>query len=64
MYNFDSNYINAVPVKSRKTDEYIKAFQLCYNLLCRRGFIVQLLQLNNEVSKALIDCIETNELDF
>ena len=43
MYDFDSNYINAVPVKSRKTNIYIAAFQLCYDDLRSRGFIAQLL---------------------
>lgn len=64
LYDFDSNYVNAIAIKSRKTDEYIKAFQHCYDELRRQGLIAQLLRLDNEVSKALIHTIETNELEY
>ena len=64
MYNFENSYIKAVSVKSQETDNYIEAFQLCYDNLCRHGVIAQLLHLDNEMSKALIERIETNKLDF
>ena len=57
MYNYNSNYTFAVPVKSQKTSEYLRAFQECYDELKQRGFTAQLLQLDNEISKDLIACI-------
>ena len=53
MYNYNSNYTFAVPVKSQKTSEYLRAFQECYDELKQRGFTAQLLQLDNEISKDL-----------
>ena len=64
MYDYDSNYTFAVPVKTRKTSEYLRAFQECYDELKNRGFTAQLLRLNNKISKDLIACIGDNELDF
>ena len=64
MYNYDSNYTFAVPVKSRKTSEYLRGFQECYDKLKQRGFNAHLLQLDNETSKDLIACIHDNELNF
>ena len=64
MYDYDSNYTFAVPVKSRKTSEYLRAFQECYDELKHRGFTAQLLRLDNEISKDLIACIRNNKLDF
>merc|ERR1711884_347001 len=64
MYDYDSNYTFAIPVKSRKTSEYLRAFQECYDELKNRGFTAQLLRLDNEISKDLIACIRDNELDF
>ena len=43
MYDYDSNYTFAVPVKSRKTSEYLRAFQECYDKLKHRGFTAHLL---------------------
>ena len=64
MYNSNSNYTFEVPVKYRKTSEYLRAFQECYNKLKQHGFTAHLLQLDNEISKDLINCICDNELDF
>ena len=54
MYNYNGNYTFAVPVKSRKTSEYLRAFQECYDELKHHGFTAHLLRLDNEVSKDLI----------
>ena len=64
MYDYKSDYTFAVPVKSRKTSEYLRAFQECYEKLKQCGFTAHLLQLDNEILKDLIACICDNELDF
>ena len=64
MYDYDTNYINAIAVKARKTSEYLRAFQECYDELARRNLNAQLVRLDNEVSRDLIACIEDNNLDY
>ena len=64
MYDYDNNYTFAIPVKSRKISEYLRAFQECYDELKQRGFTAQLLRLDNEISKDLIACVRENELNF
>ena len=43
MYDYNSNYTFVVPVKSRKTSEYLRAFQEYYDKLKQRGFTAQIL---------------------
>jgi hypothetical protein len=62
MYDNDSGYINAIPIKSRKSDELVKAYQTCYNTLKNRGLIARLMRIDNEVSKTLIEAIEKDNL--
>lgn len=64
MYDFDSNYINAVPIKSRKSSELVGAFKECYDDLKRRGFEAQVLRLDNEISAELIAAIEAEGLSY
>ena len=64
MYDFDSNYINAVPIKSRKSCELVRGFTECYELLKKNGLTARMLRLDNEVSKELIATIENNELTY
>jgi len=64
MYDYDTNYINAIAVKSRKTNEYLRAFQECYDELATRGLEAQLVRLDNEVSRDLIACIQENKLSY
>ena len=64
MYDYNINYINNAAVKSHKTDNYIEEFQQCYDNLHCHGFTAAILRLHNEVSKALIQHIEENNLDF
>lgn len=58
MRDYNSNYINVVPINSHKSDDYINAFQHCYDNLHHSAFTAKLLQLDNEIYKALIQCIE------
>ena len=62
LYDFDSNYISAIPIKSRKTNEYIRAFRECYDELRHRGFTARIVRLDNEISAELIKCIRRKKL--
>jgi hypothetical protein len=64
MYDHDSNFINAIPIHSRKTPELIRAFKECYNELRDHGLTARLLKLDNEVSKDLIKVITDTGLEY
>ena len=64
MYDYDSNYINAVPIASRKAADLVRAFTECYGMLTKNGLSARLLHLDNEISHDLIKAIETNRLDY
>jgi len=64
MYDFDANYINAVPIKSRKSCELVRGFKECYGTLKKNGLAFRLLRLDKEVSKELIASIENNDLVY
>ena len=65
MLDYDADYIQATPMKSRKKEEIIRCFQLCYRELKLAGFTAQLLKLDNEISNELIRIIEEDEsLDY
>jgi len=51
MYNYDSNYIHAVPIKSRQSGDLVEAFQVCYKVLTDNGFIGKIVRLDNEISQ-------------
>ena len=55
LYCYDTNYINAIPVRSRTTKDYVAAFTTMYNELASKGLEAQLVRLDNEVSKQLIE---------
>ena len=64
MYDYDSNYINDIPIKSRKSCELVRAFTECYDALQKNGLIARLLHLGNEVSHELIATIEKNHITY
>jgi hypothetical protein len=43
MYDYDSNFINAIPIKSRKSHILVEAFKECYSALCQNGLTGRLL---------------------
>lgn len=53
-YDYDSNTINSVPIKSREKEEQIKAYNICYEYYALRGFVPQVTRLDNEASEALL----------
>ena len=64
MYDYDSGYINAIPMKSRKSNELLRAFELGYAELTEAGLTGQLLRLDNEISKDLRKAIKDKNLQY
>ena len=64
VYDFDTNYINEITIKSRKLSELVRASEECYNILKKNCLTARLLRLDNEVSKYLIAAIEKNQLNY
>ncbi|OEU19979.1 hypothetical protein FRACYDRAFT_182300, partial [Fragilariopsis cylindrus CCMP1102] len=64
MYDYDTNYINAVPIRSRKSSELVAAFKFCYDELKERGFTARVMRLDNEISTELIAAIGELNLDY
>ena len=62
MVDTDSGYINAVPIKSRKSSELVRAYQHCYDELKNNGLTARLMRTDNEVSVKLIEAIEADNL--
>ena len=63
MYDYDSNYMNAIPIKGHKTKELMRAWDLCYEDLRRAGFYAILQRIDNEITNRMIDHIETNGIN-
>jgi hypothetical protein len=63
-YDYNLNYINAVPIKSRKSSELVQAFTVCYDELKKKGFKTRVLRLDNEISRVLITAIESEGLKY
>jgi hypothetical protein len=49
-YIFDCNYVKVVPMKSRSTYEWVKAYDLIHQALTSKGFKPKLQTLDNEAS--------------
>lgn len=60
----DTNYIYLVPMKSRKSNAIVGAYQSCYEQLVQKGYAARLLRLDNEISKELIKAIEDDKLNY
>ena len=60
----DTDFIYAVPIKSRKPSEFVRAFREGYNVLVRCGFEPQLKRLDHETSVDLINEIEAKGLNY
>ena len=57
LYDYDSNFIFAEPIKSRETDELVRAYNKCHQVLIKRGFTVKYHKMDNETSKRLAAAI-------
>jgi hypothetical protein len=52
-YVYDCNYVKVVPIKSRSTSEWVKAYDHIHQELTAKGFKQKLQSLDNEASDAL-----------
>ena len=60
----ETNYIHAVPIKSRKGSAILSAFQEAYDELTACGFEPVLHRIDHETSDALVDAIKARELKY
>ena len=63
-YDYDSNYINAIPMAARTQEQIVKAYKTSINMLKDKGLHPKLQRLDNEASRALIKEIDTNSIDY
>ena len=60
----NSNHIRIVPVKSRKSEHLVEAYKGTCEWYKEKGFEAQLLRLDNEISKLMIQAIKENNQDY
>lgn len=58
LYDHDSNYIHVEPMKSRKAEEMVRAFAVCYKVLTDAHFHAKEIRLDNEISQLFKDHLE------
>ena len=63
LYDYDSNYIHAEPLKSRSGPHIVAAYDTAHSLLVKRGFKPRLQRLDNEASAALLQYMEDHQVD-
>jgi hypothetical protein len=64
VYDFDSNYIFAEPMKSRTGAEHLAAYKRVHTLLSSRGLKPQLQKLDNEASTELLQFMQGKGFDY
>ena len=64
MCDFDSNYIDAEPIKNHTDPELPRAWERCYESFRRAGFHAVLQRIDNEVSKKIIAHAEKNGIEM
>jgi hypothetical protein len=60
----DTDFIHAIPIKSRKAGELVRAFKEAYDSLTVQGFQPIIHRLDNETSEELIKTIKERGLDY
>ena len=64
LYDFDSNYIAAEPIKNRTATSILEACQLCHERLTRAGLKPTFQILDNECSAALKNYFSRNKISY
>ena len=62
LYDYDTNYIFAEPIKSRHTDELVRAYTKCRDILTARGFKIKYHKMDNETSARLAAAISADDV--
>ena len=53
LYDYDTNYIRAVPIKSREKTVLLKSLKDSFDMFRRKGIRPKLVKMDNEVSKKM-----------
>ena len=64
LYEYDSNFIHAVPIPSRTKHQLLTAYKSSIALFKRRGFTPLLQRLDNEASELLQEYMHDEKIDF
>jgi hypothetical protein len=64
VYDYDSNYIHAEPMKNRTGPEILAAYQRAITMLASRGLRPLLQRLDNEASAALQQYMQEQQVDY
>jgi len=64
VYDYDSNAILAVPLKNRKSETILAAYQVAHHCLCQAGLRPKLQRLDYEASRALQDFLMDEGVDY
>jgi hypothetical protein len=62
LYDYDSNFIQAVPLKTRAADEITTALKSTINMLKHKGMQPQLHIMDNETSQVVTSYLSTNNI--
>jgi hypothetical protein len=63
-YVYDCNYVKFTPMKSRSASEWVQAYDHIHQALTTKGFRTELQTLDNEVSAALNNFFDANDVDY
>jgi hypothetical protein len=63
-YIYDCNYVNVIPMKSRSTSEWVKAYDSVHQALTVKGLKPKLQTLDNEASAALKNFFTANDIVY
>jgi hypothetical protein len=63
-YIYDCNYVKVIPMKSRSSSEWVKAYDRVHQKLTVKGFKPNLQTLNNEASAALKNYFTVNDITY
>ena len=59
MHDSITNYINAEGLKSKKAPELLRGFEdFYYNDLKKKGFLAQMVKLDNKISKTMVQLFD------
>jgi len=64
VYDYDSNGILVAPLKNRRAETILSAYQLLHARLCAAGLKPRLQRLDNEASTVLQDFLAAEQVDF
>ena len=64
MYDWDSDYIKPMAMKSRETSEMLRCYSECYDYYRSNEFTARFVRMDNEVSRKLIKRINDDKLDY